>query len=269
MDLYAAVDVLGGAAVRLTRGDFELRSDYGDPAELAARFAAEGAPWLHVVDLDGAKTGQPTNRPVIEQIVAAVDVPVQSGGGVRTADDVEALLAAGVSRVVLGTTAAEDPDAARSIVAAFAGRIALGLDYRRGEDGHLQVASRGWVAASGRTVPDLLAELADAGLAAVVATAIDRDGTLGGPDMAGLAAVLAVTAVPVIASGGVASADDVRDLAALRVPVSGSGSSDADGPNGDGGPNAPRRLLGVIAGRALVDGRLSVSEGVAACAPFG
>ena len=269
MDLYAAVDILGGAAVRLTRGDFDLRRDYGDPVELAARFAAAGAPWLHVVDLDGAKSGRPTNRSVVERITAAVDVPVQSGGGVRSPDDVESLLAAGVARVVLGTTAAEDPVAARSMVAAFAGRVALGLDYRRGEDGRLRVASRGWLESSGRTVTDLLTELADAGLAAVVATAIDRDGTLGGPDIEGLAAVLTATAVPVIASGGVASADDVRDLAELRVPVTGAESSDADDSNEDEGPVVPRRLSGVIAGRALVDGRLSVSEGVAACAPCG
>ncbi len=269
MDLYAAVDILGGAAVRLTRGDFDLRRDYGDPVELAERFAAAGAPWLHVVDLDGAKTGRSTNRPVVERIAAAVDVPVQSGGGVRTADDIEALLAAGVARVVLGTTAAEDPVATRSMVAAFAGRVALGLDYRRGNDGRLEVASRGWVEASGRTVTDLLTELADAGLAAVVATAIDRDGTLGGPDIPGLAAVLTATGLPVIASGGVASADDVCDLAALRVPVTSAGWSDADGSNEGRGTVEPRRLLGVIAGRALVDGRLSVSEGVAACAPCG
>jgi phosphoribosylformimino-5-aminoimidazole carboxamide ribotide isomerase len=265
MDLYAAVDILEGAAVRLTRGDFDQRRDYGDPVEVAERFAAAGAPWLHVVDLDAARTGRPLNRPVVQRIVAAVDIPVQSGGGVRTSADVEALLRAGVARVVLGTTAVEDPAAARAVAARFAGRVAIGLDYRRDGQGRAQVASRGWLESSGRTVADLLAELADAGLAAVVATAIDRDGTLGGPDIDGLASVLSATTVPVIASGGVSSADDVRALADLEVeglPTAGDGG-------GAGEAAGPRRLTGVIVGRALVEGRLSVAEGVAACAPCG
>jgi phosphoribosylformimino-5-aminoimidazole carboxamide ribotide isomerase len=257
MDLYPAVDLLEGAAVRLTRGQFDQRRDYGDPVELARRFADEGARWLHVVDLDGAKTGRPANRRVLERIVAAVDVPVQSGGGVRTQADVAALLDAGVARVVLGTTAVEDPAAAGDVAVAFPGRVALGLDYRRDPDGRLEVASRGWVSATGRTVEHLLDELSGAGLAAVVATAIDRDGTLGGPDLDGLRRVLAMSDLPVIASGGVSAADDIRGLAALEV----AGPSDTDG--------GIRRLLGVIAGRALVDGRLSVAEGVVACAPSG
>ncbi|HXW39444.1 MAG TPA: HisA/HisF-related TIM barrel protein, partial [Acidimicrobiales bacterium] len=142
MDLYAAVDVLDGAAVRLTRGEFDLRRHYGDPVELAERYAAAGAPWLHVVDLDAARTGRPANRDVVARIVAAVDVPVQSGGGVRTAADVRQLLDAGVARVVLGTTAVEEPLAARRAAAAFPGRVALGLDYRRGPHGRLEAASR-------------------------------------------------------------------------------------------------------------------------------
>lgn len=260
MDLYAAVDVLAGGAVRLTRGDFDQRRHYGDPVDLARRFAAQGAPWLHVVDLDGARSGEPVNRPVVGRIAAAVDVPVQSGGGVRTAVDVAELLDLGVARVVLGTTAVEEPGAARRLAAAFPGRVAIGLDYRRGPSG-LEAASRGWVAETGRTVPDLLADMADAGVAAVVATAIDRDGTLTGPDLDGLADVLSATDVPVVASGGVSSVDDLRALASLegRPP----------GPAREGERGAVRRLVGVIAGRALVDGRLDVGEGVAACAPSG
>lgn len=265
MDLYAAVDIMGGGAVRLTRGDFDQRRDYGDPVDLAERFADAGAPWLHVVDLDGARTGQPANRSVVARIASAVDVPVQSGGGVRRAADVEMLLSAGVTRVVLGTTAAEDPDGARSVAAAFPGRVALGVDYRLDESGRAEVASRGWLRGTGRTVAELLDQLTEAGLAAIVATAIDRDGTLGGPDLDGLAAVLSATGLPVIASGGVSSADDLRALAALEVAAPVSQGGDPEGQ----GANHRRHLSGAISGRALVDGRLSIPEGVAACVPCG
>ncbi len=263
MELYAAVDVLEGTAVRLEQGHFERRRDYGDPVALAERFAAEGAPWLHVVDLDGARRGRPQNRRVVERIAAAVDVPVQAGGGVRGAEDVEALIGCGVRRVVLGTTAVEDPSAARELASAFPGLVACGLDYRRDADGSLEVAARGWLVPGGRSVPELLGELAGSPVAAVVATAIDRDGTLTGPDTEGLAAVLAATDLPVVASGGVSSVDDLRALAALEVPVEGPAAGDGQE------ERRYRRLVGVIAGRALVDGRLSVREGVAACARCG
>ncbi len=254
MDLYPAIDIRDGGAVRLVQGDFDRQSRYGDPVALATRFAAGGAPWLHVVDLDAARTGRPVNRAVVTAIARAVDVPVETGGGVRSEDDIAALLDAGLARVILGTAALDDPGLVRRATAAFPGRVALGLDYRRTADGRAEVAVRGWEEGSGRTVGELLDEVAGAGLAAVVVTSIERDGMLNGPDLEGLAAVLASTDVPVIASGGVGSAADLVALAALG----------ATGPDG-----GRRRLCGAITGRALVDGRLTVEEGVAACAPSG
>jgi phosphoribosylformimino-5-aminoimidazole carboxamide ribotide isomerase len=254
MDLYPAIDIRDGGAVRLTQGDFDRQSDYGDPVALAARFIAGGAPWLHVVDLDAARTGVPVNRATVLAIARASAVPVETGGGVRTLDDVAELLDGGVSRVVLGTAALEDPGLVRRATAAHPGQVAIGLDYRTTGDGRTEVAVRGWEQGSGRTVGEVLAEVAGAGLAAVVATSIERDGTLTGPDLEGLRAVLASTEVPVIASGGIATVADVEELARMVVDDPGSGS---------------RGLAGAISGKALVDGRMTVEEAVAACARFG
>ncbi len=257
MDLYPAIDIRGGTAVRLTQGDFSQETQYGDPVALARRFAGAGAPWLHVVDLDAARLGSPVNRPTVLAIADAVDVPVQTGGGIRTADDVEELLAGGVGRVVLGTVALEDPGLAFTLADKHPGRVAVGIDYRRGKAGGTEVAVRGWEQGSGLSVADVLSELGGAALAAVVVTAIDRDGMLSGPDLEGLRQVLAATRTPVIASGGVSSVGDVEALAGLSVPVAAPPS---------GGPTV-RTLSGAITGRALVDGRMTVEEGVAACAP--
>jgi len=254
MDLYPAIDIRDGGAVRLTQGDFDRQSDYGDPVDLARRFASAGAPWLHVVDLDAARSGRPVNRGTVLAIAAAVDVPVQTGGGVRSLDDVAELLDGGTARVVLGTAALDDPGLVRRATEAYPGRVALGLDYRRTPDGRAEVAVRGWEEGSGRTVGDLLAEVAGAALAAVVVTSIERDGMLTGPDVDGLLAVLAGTDVPVIASGGVGSVSDIVALTALEVSA----------PDG-----SRRRLTGAITGKALVEGRMTVEEGVAACAPSG
>ena len=249
MDLYPAIDIRDGGAVRLAQCDFDRQTGYGDPVELARSFAAAGAPWLHVVDLDAARTGRPVNRPLVLALAAAVDVPVETGGGVRTEADVDELLGGGVARVVLGTALLDDPELARRCVRRHPGRVAIGLDYRLDPDGRAEVAVRGWEEGSGRTVDELLAELSDVDLAAVIVTAIERDGMLSGPDLEGLAAVLRATPVPVIASGGVASVADIEALAGLTV---GSGSG-------------VRGLEGAITGRALVEGRLTVQEGVAAC----
>ena len=260
MDFYPAIDVRGGSAVRLAQGDFDRQREYGDPVALARRFAEGGAAWLHVVDLDAARGGAPVNRPTVLAIAAAVDVPVETGGGVRTEEDVAELLAGGVRRVVLGTLALEDPGTARRLASRFPGQVAAGIDYRLDGAAHTEVAVRGWEQGSGRSVGELLLDLAGAELAAVIVTAIDRDGMLGGPDLEGLAEVLHSTELPVIASGGVASTADLKALAALEVPVKTRPGHDNAG---------PRRLRGVICGRALVDGRMTVEEGVAACAPSG
>ena len=205
----------------------------------ARSFVADGAEVLHVVDLDAAKTGEPTNRPVVEAICAALDVPVQVGGGVRSVEAAEALFAIGVDRVVIGTAAVENPD----LVAELVGRgrsVVVGLDAR-GD----QVATHGWTTDSGRTVGDLAARFADVGVVALVVTEIARDGTMEGPDVAGLSALAAATTIPVIASGGVGTIDDLRVLASVRIP-------------GVGGQD--RTLAGAIVGRALYEGRFTVAE---------
>jgi phosphoribosylformimino-5-aminoimidazole carboxamide ribotide isomerase len=244
MDLYPAVDLLDGRCVRLVQGDFERRTVYGDPVETAIDLAGSGAPWLHVVDLDAARTGHPVNRRIITDIVAAVEVPVQAGGGVRDDSGAAALLDGGVARVVLGTAAVEDADLVERLAARYPGRVAAGIDHRRGE-----VSLRGWTQASGAGLLEVLGRLEDLGAAAVIVTDISRDGTLAGPDLAGLSAALAVSTVDLIASGGVGSVEDLARLARL----------DADG----------RRLAGVIVGRAIHDGRLDLKEALAACAPSG
>ncbi len=251
MELLAAIDLVAGEAVRLVQGDFGRQTDYGDPAEVARRYMDGGARWLHLVDLDAARTGDPSNRPVVARLAAAAGgrgVRVEAGGGVRSKHDVAELLAAGVDRVVLGTAAVEDPGLAADCARRHPGSVAVGLDYRRADDGSLVAASRGWLESSGRTVADALGALEGAPLAALVVTAIDRDGTLSGPDLDGLVAVLDTTATPVVASGGVSLVEDLRALAALRV---------------SGG----RRLEGVVVGRALLDGRIELEEAIAECAP--
>lgn len=241
MILYPAIDLRGGNAVRLYQGDYDRETVYGtDPAAQAAGFAADGAEWLHVVDLDAAKTGDPVNRPVIEQICRAVDVPVQVGGGVRSIEAAEALFAIGVARVVIGSAAVDNPDLVRSVADRYP--VAVGLDAH----GH-EVATHGWTERTGRTVGDLAAEFADAGVSALVVTEISVDGTLEGPDVAGLSMLLGVTEIPIIASGGVGTVDHLRTLAAIEV--------------------AGRRFEGVITGRALYEGAFTLPEALAAVAP--
>ena len=239
-DLYPAIDLRDGRCVRLYQGDYDQETVYGDdPVAQARAFADAGAPWIHVVDLDAARTGDPRNRAVVAAIAAAVDVPVQTGGGVRDDEAAEALLGAGVRRVVVGTAALERPEWVRSLASRHPGRVAVGLDAR-GRD----VAVHGWAEGSGRDLVEVARGFDDAGVAALVVTEIGRDGTLEGPDVDQLAAVLAATSVDVVASGGVGSLDDVRTLAALDV----------------GG----RRLAGVIVGKALYEGAFAVPEAVEA-----
>jgi len=239
MLLFPAIDLRGGRCVRLYQGDFAAETIYAeDPAEVAAAFAAAGAPWLHVVDLDAARTGDLTNLALVGAIVAAAGLPVQYGGGVRSVDAAARLAEVGVARVVVGTAALEDP----SLVTEIAARqpVALGLDVRGRE-----VAVRGWQAAGGRNLAEVLAAAPAAD--AVVVTQISTDGTLGGPDMELLAETLAATAAPLIASGGVGDLADLRLLAALTV----------------GG----RTLAGAIVGRALYERTVDLAEALAMLAP--
>lgn len=243
MDLFPAIDLRGGKCVRLVQGDYARETVYGgDPVAMAEEFEAAGAPWVHVVDLDAARSGRPENREVVAAIAAAVSVPVQTGGGVRDEFSAEALLASGVRRVVIGTAALEQPSLVRRLARRHPGRIVVGLDGRAGE-----AALRGWTEGSGVTILDAVAQFEDAGVAAFVVTDISRDGMLAGPDVRGLSDVLARTTCDVVASGGVGSLDDLRALAALSVEG--------------------RRLAGAIVGKAVYEGVFSVEEGVAACAP--
>ncbi|MEQ1785657.1 MAG: HisA/HisF-related TIM barrel protein [Acidimicrobiales bacterium] len=237
MLLYPAIDLRGGRVVQLTQGDFDRERVHGDdPVAVAQAFVAAGAPWIHTVDLDAARTGEPVNRHLIGAIAAAVDVPVQAGGGVRSAEAAAALADLGVARVIMGTAAMEDPD----LVATIAARqpVALGLDVRGRE-----VAVRGWAEGSGVEWPEALRRLAEAGAEALVVTQIQVEGLMGGADTSGLAEVLAATDLDVIASGGVGT---LADLVALDAVAAGE-----------------RRLAGAIVGTAIYEGRVDVAEAVA------
>jgi phosphoribosylformimino-5-aminoimidazole carboxamide ribotide isomerase len=242
LTLYPAIDVRAGRAVRLTRGDFAAETVYADdPVAVARSFAAAGAHWIHVVDLDAARTGEPANLAVVEAIAAAVPCLVQAGGGVRSLETAGALLLAGAARVVVGTAAVERPALVADLCVVHPGQIAVGLDARGRE-----LAVEGWTDASGRDLVELARELASVGVAALVVTEISRDGTMAGPDRDQLSAVLSATTVPVIASGGVGT---LADLAAL-------GQLEAEG----------RRLAGAVVGRALYEGRFTLGEALAAVA---
>jgi phosphoribosylformimino-5-aminoimidazole carboxamide ribotide isomerase len=249
MELLPAIDLRGGTAVRLTQGDFAREQRYGDPTELAARYVEGGARWIHVVDLDAARTGVQHERAALGEIVALAarsSVQVQAGGGIRSDEAAEELLESWVARVVLGTAALEDPGLAARCARRWPGRVAVGLDYRVGADGVAEAQAQGWLAGSGRSVVELLELWAGEPIGAVVVTEVDRDGTLEGPNVAGLAALLLQTELPLVASGGVGATQDLFQLAHLE----------AQG----------RRLSGAIVGKALVEGRFSVEEGIAACA---
>jgi phosphoribosylformimino-5-aminoimidazole carboxamide ribotide isomerase len=234
VDLYPAIDLRGGKVVRLTKGDYDAETVYGDdPVAVAESFAAAGAPWVHVVDLDAARSGDPVNRVVVGRIAAALAgrASLQNGGGVRSLDDAKALADVGVSRVVMGSAAVQQPDlvaAASEIVP-----VAVGLDHRDGE-----LAVHGWTEGSGVRLDDALGRFPTA--AAFVVTDISRDGMLTGPDVNGLAAAVSATSVPVIASGGVSSIADVIALAGIAG------------------------LGGIITGKAVYEGRFTVAEAVAA-----
>ena len=236
MILYPAIDLKGGACVRLLRGDMAAATVYGtDPGAQAAAFAAAGCERLHVVDLDGAFAGEARNAAAVASILASVSVPVQLGGGIRDRAAVERWLEAGVARVILGTAAVEDPGLVREVARAHPGRIAVGIDARGG-----RVATRGWAEVTGTDATDLARAFEDAGIAAIIYTDIERDGAMQGPNVAATAALARAVDVPVIASGGVSS---LADLTALR---------DAGG------------IAGAISGRALYDGALDLRAALAA-----
>jgi phosphoribosylformimino-5-aminoimidazole carboxamide ribotide isomerase len=236
VDLYPAIDLRAGRCVRLRQGDFAAETVYDDdPVAVARAFVAAGTRWIHVVDLDAARTGEPANLAVIERIVEKVDCRVQCGGGVRSVGAADALLTAGAARVVVGTAAVENPVLVDELCEKHPGRIAVGLDARGRE-----VAVRGWVEGSGADLLDLAERFEATGVAALVVTEIGRDGTMEGPDLDQLRSVLKVTSTPVIASGGIGELSDVLALAALKAKG--------------------RGLSGAIAGKAIYEGRFRLAE---------
>ncbi|MDE1149110.1 MAG: 1-(5-phosphoribosyl)-5-[(5-phosphoribosylamino)methylideneamino]imidazole-4-carboxamide isomerase [Azospirillaceae bacterium] len=236
MIVFPAIDLKDGACVRLVRGDMEQATVFNtDPADQAARFAAQGFEWLHLVDLNGAFAGRPVNGDAVAAILKRVKLPVQLGGGIRDIATIEDWLNRGVERVILGTIAVRDPELVKEACRLFPGRVAVGIDARDG-----RVAVEGWAEASDLKALDLALKFEDAGVAAIIYTDIDRDGALGGVNVDATADLASHLTTPVIASGGVSS---IADLAALKRQE-------------DTG------IVGVICGRALYDGRIDPAAAV-------
>ncbi len=236
MILYPAIDLKDGQCVRLKLGDMEQSTVFNDdPAAQAREFVEAGCEWLHLVDLNGAFEGKPVNGAPVEAILAAVDVPVQLGGGIRDMATIGAWLERGIKRVILGTVAVKNPDLVREACREWPGHVAVGIDAKGGK-----VAIEGWAEVSELTAEELAVQFADAGVTAIIHTDVDRDGVLAGPNIEATSALASATSIPVIASGGVSSLDD---LLALR----------------DAG-----NIAGAISGRALYDGRIDLGQAIKA-----
>jgi len=235
MELWPAIDLRGGKCVRLLQGDYERETIFGeDPVAMARGFVTAGARRLHIVDLDGAKDGVPSQAELVGRMVAAAGVPCQLGGGIRSLETVGRYLAAGVDRVVVGSVAIESPELLTEMAAAFPGRIVLGLDARDG-----RVAVRGWLETSPLEALDVARRHAGLPLAAIVFTDIATDGMLSGPNLPALAAMVRAVPLPIVASGGIASAADIRHVAATGA-------------------------AGCIVGRALYEGAVTLPAAVEA-----
>lgn len=235
MILYPAIDLKDGQCVRLLKGDMDKTTVFNDnPAAQARAFQQAGCEWIHLVDLNGAFAGQPVNAAAVEAILAEITVPAQLGGGIRDMKTIENWLSRGLSRVILGTVAVENPDLVREAARAFPGQVAVGIDARKG-----RVATKGWAEETDVKVTDLARSFEDAGVAAIIYTDIDRDGAMQGPNVEATAALANAVSIPVIASGGVSSMDDLRALRDCGAP-----------------------LNGVISGRALYDGRIDLAAAV-------
>jgi phosphoribosylformimino-5-aminoimidazole carboxamide ribotide isomerase len=236
--LYPAIDIRGGRAVRLTQGDYRRETAYdADPVEAARRWAGEGAEFLHVVDLDGARAGEPRNLEAVERIAAAVECPIQVGGGLRDAGSVAAALDAGAARVVIGTAALRDPAFLDEMLASHGDRVVVSVDARDG-----RVALAGWTEAGKEGVTEAVAALSDRGVARFLCTAIEVDGTMEGPAIDQLAEIAAATSSRIIASGGVGDLSHLESLAR----------------------EAPANVEGVIVGRALYERKFTVPQAIRA-----
>jgi phosphoribosylformimino-5-aminoimidazole carboxamide ribotide isomerase len=238
--LYPAIDIRGGQAVRLLQGDYERETTYdADPVDAAKRWEGEGAQFLHVVDLDGAKAGEPRNLEAIRGIAAAVECPIQVGGGLRDAGSVSAALDAGAKRVVIGTAALKDPEFLDAMLAAYGDQVVVSVDAREG-----RVALEGWTEAGGGEVVEAVVALSERGVARFLCTSIEVDGTMEGPDINQLTQIAAATGAKVIASGGVGELTDLESLAS----------------------STPANVEGAIVGRALYERKFTVAEAIAALA---
>ncbi len=237
MILYPAIDLKDGQCVRLLRGEMEAATVFNDnPAAQAKAFADAGCDWIHLVDLNGAFAGEPVNAAAVEGILAAIDVPAQLGGGIRDMATISTWIEKGLSRVILGTVAVENPDLVREAAREFPGKVAVGIDARNG-----RVATKGWAEETDVMVTDLAKSFEDAGVAAIIYTDINRDGAMQGPNIEATADLARAVSIPVIASGGVSS---MADLIALR--------------------DCGVTLDGAISGRALYDGAIDLAEALAA-----
>lgn len=231
MHILPAVDIKGGRAVRLFQGEKDKETVYADsPVEAARNWVEQGATYLHVVDLDGAFDGVSENEKYIKEIAQTFSVPVEVGGGIRTLEKAQRLIDYGVERVIIGTKALEDRALLDSMIAALPGRVNVGVDAR---DGFVSI--KGWTETSGKKAEDFLAELSGSGVAAIIYTDISRDGALVGANVEAMRRATEATDIPIIASGGVTSVEDIRALAKLP-------------------------LFGIISGKALYDGRLTLKE---------
>jgi len=236
MILYPAIDLKDGKCVRLLRGEMDAATVFNDdPAAQAVSFEEAGCRWLHLVDLDGAFAGRPENADAVEAILSATSLPAQLGGGIRSMATIGDWLDRGLARVILGTAAVRDPDLVREAARSFPGQIAVGIDARKG-----MVAVAGWAETTDISALELARRFEDAGVGAIIYTDIDRDGALQGPNVEATAALANAVAIPVIASGGVSSLDDLRALRTCGAP-----------------------LNGVISGRAIYDGRIDLVEAMA------
>lgn len=236
MILYPAIDLKDGQAVRLVKGEMDQATVFNDnPAAQARAFQDAGCAWVHLVDLNGAFAGEPVNGKVVEAILDAVDVPCQLGGGIRDMATIDAWVDRGLSRVILGTVAVEDPDLVRKAAAKHPGKIAVGLDARNG-----RVATRGWAEETELMVTDLAKAFEDDGIAAIIYTDINRDGAMGGPNIEATESLARAVNIPVIASGGVSSMADLHALKDTGV------------------------IAGAISGRALYDGAIDLTQALKA-----
>ncbi|MCI5095274.1 MAG: 1-(5-phosphoribosyl)-5-[(5-phosphoribosylamino)methylideneamino]imidazole-4-carboxamide isomerase [Rhodobacteraceae bacterium] len=236
MILYPAIDLKDGQAVRLVHGDMDQTTVFNDnPAAQALEFVAAGCEWLHLVDLNGAFAGEPVNAAPVEEILKQTNVPAQLGGGIRDMKTIANWIDKGLARVILGTVAVENPDLVREAAREFPGKVAVGIDARNGK-----VATKGWAEETDVMVTDLAKSFEDAGVAAIIYTDIMRDGAMKGPNVEATAALANAVSIPVIASGGVSSLDDLRNLKSCGAA-----------------------LNGAISGRALYDGAIDLKEALA------